>query len=148
MDSKDNTLLSSDELRTIYEELDAQVPNDSIIDVTPQKPYVDKVEEYNRKLINAYIKGETFHLKGQKPVGIIIAIAVGLQLIAFNVLIYIVALSNYDFETLKIILDFMKYYVGAVVVEMLGLCLIVVRGVFSMSIGKVVKQILANKKSS
>jgi len=91
-------------------------------------------------------KGEQAHLKGQKTVSIIIAIVVGLQLIAFNVLIYIVSLGIYDPTRLELLLDFMKYYTGAVIVEMLGLCLVIVRGVFSMSLGKMVEHILRKKK--
>lgn len=120
-------------------------------DTLPQKTIINiakdtanskqKIDNYNEKIIETYRKSEEAHLKQQKPVGIIIAIVVGIQLIAFNVLIYIVVLRSYELDTLTVILNFMKYYTGAVIVEMLGLCLVIVKGVFNTNIGKVIEHI-------
>ncbi len=120
------------------------LPQKSIIDIAKDKDTANskqKIDNYNEKIIETYNKSEEEHLKQQKPVGIIIAIVVGIQLIAFNVLIYIVVLRSYELEALNIILNFMKYYTGAVIVEMLGLCLVIVKGVFNTNIGKVIEHI-------
>lgn len=134
------------DLESVYQALEENVPSRFKIEVKKEKPATKKVSEYNKDIIETYLKGEDTHLKQQKPVGIIIAIAVGLQLIAFNVLIFTIVLQNYDIETLRILLDFMKYYTGAVIIEMLGMCWLVVKGVYSVSIGKMVEHILKKNK--
>ena len=116
------------------------------IEIKKEKPAGNKVSEYNKSIIETYLKGELTHLEQQKPVGIIIAVSVGIQLIVFNVLIYLVTLKNYDIEKTKLMLDFMKYYIGAVIVEMIGLCWIVVKGVYSSSIEKMAEHILKKRK--
>lgn len=122
--------------------LQEALPQKSIIDIAKDtEDSKQKIDNYNEKIIETYRKSEEEHIKQQKPVGIIIAIVVGIQLIAFNVLIYIVVLRSYELETLNAILNFMKYYTGAVIVEMLGLCLVIVKGVFNTNIGKVIEHI-------
>ena len=130
----------------IFSELENQIPSKSKVEVKGEKNGKNKIDDYNNDIIKMYLEGEHAHLKGQKPVSIIIAIAVLLQIIAFNVLIFIVSLRTFDSTKLELLLDFMKYYTGAVIVEMLGLCIIIVKGVFSMSLGKMVEHILKKKK--
>lgn len=133
-------------LSEIFSELENQIPSQPKVEVKSEKSGKNKIDDYNTDIIKMYLMGEQTHLEGQKPVSIIIAIAVLLQIIAFNVLIYIVSLKTHDTTKLELLLDFMKYYTGAVIVEMLGLCLIVVKGVFPMSLGKMVEHILKKKK--
>ncbi|MBQ7327196.1 MAG: hypothetical protein IJW93_06970 [Clostridia bacterium] len=135
----------ADGLQAIFRALEKQVPDKAKVEIQKEKPAVNKVSEYNKAIIETYLKSENTHLEQQKTVGIIIAVCVVLQLITFNVLIYLVTLGNYDLERTQALLDFMKYYTGAVIVEMLGLCLVVVNGVYSKSIEKMAGHILKKK---
>lgn len=135
----------NDIFEDIYSELDTQIPSQQVLEVRSEKSKNNKIDDYNKDIIKKYLEGEDYHLRGQKPVSIIIAIAVVLQLIAFNVLIYIITLGTYDSYKLQLLLDFIKFYTGAVIVEMLGLCSVVVKGVFSMSLGKMVEHIIKRK---
>lgn len=135
----------NDPLQDIYTGLEKIVPETTKVSLQEDVSKVNKVKEYNA-IIHTYLKGEHAHLKWQKPVGVIIALAVGAQLLAFNVLIYFVVLRSYSIQELELILEFMKYYTGAVILEMLGMCLIVVKGVFSSSVGRMVEHILKKTK--
>lgn len=133
------------DLDSIFQELKENIPEKSKIDVKTEKTRTKKIAKHNQAIIETYLNGEISHLQQQKPIAIIIALATLLQLIAFNVLIYLIILKFNDKATLSILLDFMKYYTGAVIIEMLGMCLIIVKGVYSISLNKMVEHILKSK---
>ncbi len=139
---------SADELflESLYDLLRSEIPDDLEVDVEEPKSALEKVNEHNKDIINTYLQGEIQHLQQQKAVAIIVSCIVGIQLIAFNVLIYFVVLDNFDFQTRTLLLEFMKYYVGAVILEMLGMCLIIIRSIYTMSIGKMAEHIIKGKK--
>ena len=130
-----------DELSKIFEALEDHLPRKNKIDVKKEKSGRKKVVEYNKELIDTYLASQLEHLKQQKWVGLIITVAVSIQLVAVNALIWR-TLDVMELEKMKLVLDFMKYYTGAVIVEMIGLCWIVVKGVYSKSIEKVVEHIV------
>lgn len=136
---------SSDSLSGIYEAIEKKLPKKSKIEVEKEKTNKKKITEYNKAVIQTYLESEATHLEQQKPVGVIIAISVIIQLIAFNVLIYLVVLGSHDLEKTQILLDFMKYYIGAVIAEMLAMCWFVIRGIYSGSIKKMAEHILSKK---
>lgn len=133
-------------LDDIFDLLVSKIPDEPKVQIKKTVNSADKVNEYNSAILAAYIKSEEQHLKQQKPVAIIIAVVLAIQLILFNILIYIVALRDFDIETRTLLLEFMKYYIGAVIVEMLSMCWIIVRGVYTLSIGKMAEHIIKKKK--
>ena len=78
----------------------------------------------------------------QKKIAIIIAVGVFLQIIAFNVIMFFVVLKDFDAAQYELMLDFLKYYIGAVVVELLGLCVFIVRSVYKTTIGQLAEHII------
>ena len=145
-DSTVHTGQLNSELDELIDLLSSKIPDEPKVQIKRTVSNADKVNEYNNDILRAYIKSEEQHLKQQKPVAIIIAVVLGIQLVLFNVLIYLVALKDFDIETRTLLLNFMKYYIGAVIVEMLSMCWIVVRGVYTLSIGKMAEHIIKKKK--
>ena len=146
MAKKNDSTVHNNELDDLYNLLFSKIPDELKVQVKETEDNADKINEYNNKILQAYIDSENQHLEQQKPVAIIIAVVLGIQLVLFNILIYIVTLKNLDIQTRTLLLDFLKYYIGAVIVEMLGMCLIIVRGIYTLSIGKMAEHIIKKKK--
>ena len=146
MAEKSDSTVHNNELEAIYSLLVSKIPKERKVQVKETEDNSDKINGYNSKILEAYIDSENQHLEQQKPVAIIIAAVLGIQLVVFNILIYIVTLKDFDLQTRTLLLDFMKYYIGAVIVEMLGMCLIIVRGIYTLSIGKIAEHIVKKKK--
>jgi hypothetical protein len=128
----------------LIEELESYVP-DSLTTCLPkesQNSFRDKVNGYNSRVLKQYIKTEEAHLIMQKKIAIIIAVGVFLQIIAFNVIMFFVVLKDFDAAQYELMLDFLKYYIGAVVVELLGLCAFIVRSVYKTTIGQLAEHII------
>lgn len=136
---------SKEDLREAFEILKAQIPQQSEVQVQIPKSNSGNVSDHNHDIIKVYLDIQNEHLKQQKTVGLITALAVVAQLVAFNILIFLVVLLNFDFQTKSLLLEFMKYYIGAVIVEMLGLCYFIVRCVYTTNIEKIAEHIVKQK---
>lgn len=86
------------------------------------------------------IKRRSQNLKERKMLLVILAMLLGLQLIFMNAIILLIVLSSlFKFKCFKVVridvltqlLDFSKYYVTAVLVELLGGIIYIVHRVFS-----------------
>lgn len=117
-----------------------------------RKESKEKIEEANKtaedKIIDAYVKSENAKLAQQKPIAIFVLIIFTIQLFAFNGLMFFIVfrgLRNIEASNFLEIIDFLKYYVGAVVVELIALVTIIVKGSFTLKANSIVEQIMKRK---
>ena len=101
------------------------------------------------KITNLYIECEQKRLEQQKPLLDAVIGLTKIQLICFNVVIcvltYVIATVSFfkmDLELWKVMLDFLKYYIGAVVVELLGMLFFIAKSTFSSNYNKIMENIL------
>lgn len=101
------------------------------------------------KLINLYIDCEKERLEQQKPL-LEAIIRINSTLVwLFNIIIALITAAvivlcflRSDINVLGDLLNFLKYYVGAVVVELIGMLFFIVRGIFSSNYNKVIESVL------
>lgn len=101
------------------------------------------------KLVNLYIACEQQRLSQQEPL-LKLVISLNKTLIwLFNIVIGVVTLAvlalcfiRSDTNILDSLFDFLKYYIGAVVVELIGMLFFIVRGVFSSNFNKIMENVL------
>ncbi len=133
----------------IFNQLSKSIPNNIKVNIPDIKEISDKkVEEFNDELknqvIKSFVKGENQRLSLQKPISNWIFIIFSVQLVVFNFIIFYLILRylpNSNAETLKLLLGFLKYYIGAVVVEIIGFISIVLKSTFSFNTNKIVENI-------
>lgn len=74
---------------------------------------------------------------------IVVSTLIFIQLIFFNIAVGFMLISittkwnifkNIDVKTTELILDFLKYYVSATIVELLGMLLFIIKNVFDSSL--------------
>ena len=118
-----------------------------------EKSAEEKIFEANNKareaLLGSYIKEEGLRQQRQKPITIAIIILLSVQLILFNVLIFILVLNGaktIESEIFSHLLDFLKYYIGAVVVELLGLIATITANTFSSNLSKNISKMFYENK--
>lgn len=105
--------------------------------------------ETRAKLVNHYINCEKGRLEQQRPL-LESVLNINKTLIwLFNIVISIITVSvivlcfvKSDTSILGGLFDFLKYYVGAVVVELIGMLFFIVRGVFSFDYKKIMESVL------
>lgn len=146
-----NKSIIDDLFNQLETELDGKFPEELDIQLENIRPGEDVVKEHNKmmdNIIQSYIKSENQHITLQRPVAIFLGILLLIQLLAFNTLVYFILISRSDLEYLTLVLDFLKYYISVVIVEILGMCLIVVKNIYKLSIGKMTEKIIndRNKK--
>lgn len=109
------------------------------------------LKEHNNmmnNLIKSYISSENQHIKLQRLVATILGIALIIQLLAFNVLVYFILISKNNLNYLTLVLDFLKYYISSVTVEILDMCLIVVKNIYKLSVGKITEKIINDRNKN
>ena len=154
-DNVNNNSLSSD-VKSEYDEC-----KDSIKNLIPDEPNINIVQENTDpdtiieaankkaeeplkdakiKLIYLYIECEENRVKQQAPLIKAIAKMTKTLIWLFNVIIFLVSISAIAFcfifeekGMIDTLLTFLKYYIGAVVVELLGMILYIVKSIFSNS---------------
>lgn len=137
------------ELNEILNQLSQSIPNNIEVEIPDvQKTSDKKVDELNDELknqvIKSFINGENQRLSLQKPISNWVFIIFSVQLVVFNFIIFYLIfkyLPNLNEESLKLLLDFLKYYIGAVIVEIIGFISIVLKSTFSFNTKKIVENI-------
>lgn len=133
----------------------------------PDEQSVNKVsqliESYNSKaeqtleaarlaVIRSYVDNEKQRVIRQKPLLIVITILASVQLVAFNVMIFVILDFSFNTGNLEIInqmLNLFKYYIGATIVELIGLLVVITKGTFSSNHVKIMRLLLgSNYKDS
>lgn len=126
-----------------------KVPSKNVDVVLPeneaQSPE-DKIEEANEdtsdllrksaieKIIEAYTKAETERSGRQTPLFQCIRWITVVQLIAFNLIIAVTGICSFlsnDNEVITLFFEICKYYIGAIIVELIGMLAFIMKGTFS-----------------
>lgn len=145
------------------EELKKQVPENvtfGLASPTSSKSKDEKVDTANDKAqfatINAYTNHELERVRRQKwLLGAVVLLTAG-QLIFFNYMIYMTVSQSFlvsQLETINIdvvnnLFDILKYYIGATVVELIGMILFITKGTFSSDHVKTMELILKGKSKT
>lgn len=111
----------------------------------------DKVNKANQeaqdKLISAYTQVINQQLTLQRPLSAWIIVLFGLQLLILNgIIVFLIVICMKNDTTLPILLEFLKYYIGAVVVELLGLVAIIIKSTFNSSLPKIIEKVISSNK--
>lgn len=145
----------SDPIGELLEPLIGQIPQDTYIDIpatataTSEEIVSDANSKLEDSLLKIFKKSEEIRLEQQKPLLIAIIVLVAIQLIAFNVIIWLLVsniLEQKEPQLITALLDFLKYYIGAVIVELIGLVVLVAQTTFSMHPTKMLERVIQNKK--
>lgn len=128
------------------------VPAEKIISDANQKAK-EPILDARIKLTNLYIECEQKRLEQQKPLLVSIVGLTKTLIWLFNgvigfitVAVIILCFVKSDVSILERLFDFLKYYVGAVLVELTGMLLFVAKSVFSSNYRKILDNVL-NVKS-
>lgn len=118
-----------------------------------QGSVADKIAQANQAskdlMVDAYAKVINQQMELQRPLSIGVIILFGLQLLALNaVILVLIYICHDDIQELTLLFDFLKYYIGAVVVELLGLVTIIVKSTFSSKLPQIVENIFGSKKGA
>ena len=144
------------DFQPVIERLIKEIPSTPTIDLPKEQSAENKIDSFNENakqaIVDAYSRSESLRLDRQKPMMVAIVIMLGVQLCAFNAVIFILLYKSFSVissnsDLFAELLDFLKYYVGAVIVELVGLMLIVTKNTFSLHLGKMVDKLIASKKS-
>ncbi len=114
------------------------------------KETADPVQTGRDKLIQSYLDSENNRLKQQRPLLNKILDFTKFQIIISNIVILIItvavvccyAFSDSGKNELSHLFDFLKYYVGAVLVEFVGMIFFITKNVFSSSNTKIIEKML------
>ncbi len=117
-----------------YEDLIDDSSDQDPISSTPDTK--DIIDKYNQQ----YIKNEEQKRQQRTTVLAVITRLVVIQMIFFNLVVVLLLatvvldlpyLKSMSIETVTALLDFLKYYISATIVELLGMLLFIVRNLFN-----------------
>lgn len=109
----------------------------------------ENVKEKIQSINDQYFLNEVQKREHRRIILIIVTILIFIQLIFFNVIIGFMLSSiildnrifkNIDVATTKLILEFLKYYVSATIVELLGMLLFIIKNVFDWSLKDIINK--------
>lgn len=146
--------------------LGTQVPQNPDVNIHQNRvPYQATIDNVNAqaqmamldsraKLVNLFIDCEKERLEQQKPLlNSVIALTKTLIWL-FNIIIGLITLAvivisiiQSNTSVLPDLFDFLKYYIGAVLVELVGMLLFIVQSVFSSKYNKIVDSILTSNET-
>lgn len=115
---------------------DKKIPNDK---TTKKENTNTKIASINEQ----YSLNEDQKRKHRKAILIIVTTFIAIQLVFFNIVVGFMLSSitlqfslfkNIDYKTTELILDFLKYYISASIVELLGMLLFIIKNVFDSSL--------------
>ena len=156
METKEN------ESKRIVEELKGSIPSDPTVKMpgNPEDSVKNgeknssaeaKVDDANTKTKNTLLglldKSEAARLSQQKPLLRAIVACVGAQLLLFNVVIILLIIQWWGTENSTIVtglLEFLKYYIGAVVVELIGMIVFITKSTFTSYAGKMIEKLIGS----
>ena len=101
-------------------------------------------------VVNSYVTNEEERTKRQKPLLYAIVAITAFQLVSFNVIIaccVFLAFKNNDPTILTQLFEVMKYYIGATIVELIGMVWFITKGTFSTNHVKTMELMLRDEVS-
>lgn len=100
-------------------------------------------------VINSYISHEGTRIENRKPILRIVAWLTLLQIVTFNALMGIIIFLSFKNTNIEIqlkLFDILKYYIGATVVELIGMLTFITTATFSSNHFKTMKLIFEENK--
>ena len=128
------------------------IPNSQTSDVPTPKSKEKEIDQANKAakaIIDSYEKSENNRLKQQRPILFCVIGVLAAQLLIFNTLMFFVAIKsfqNFQTETFSLLLEFLKYYIGAVVLELIGLMAVIIKSAFSQNPSQAIKKLIEREK--
>ena len=126
----------------------SDVPSEDIISSANQKAS-EPIFDAKIKLTNLYIQCEQKRLEQQKPLLDSIISVTKILIWLFNIVICVITCTvvaicfvQHDITALDKLFEFLKYYIGVVLVEMLGMLLFIAKSVFSSNYKKILEKVL------
>lgn len=98
-----------------------------------------KTDDFFQKLSNKFVEQQDQIIQFRSNITIWFAVITALQLLVINVLIFFAIFKSQ--EIMPMLLDFLKYFVGATFVELLGGLFIIVKFVFSHEASDMLKHL-------
>lgn len=150
------------ESKRIADELKEDIPSDPTVKIPNHPKDSDgkekketsaaaKVDDANAKTKNTLLgllnQSEEARLSQQKPLLVTIVVCVGAQLLLFNVVIILLIVQWWGTENATIVtglLEFLKYYIGAVVVELIGMIVFITKSTFTSYAGKMIEKLIGS----
>ena len=99
----------------------------------------NKNDDFFEKLSNKFVEQQDQIMNFRSTIGIWFASITALQLLVINVLIFFAIFMGQ--EIMSLLLDFLKYFIGATFIELLGGLLIIVKFVFSHETSDMLKHL-------
>lgn len=159
--AEENDEVVGSEFEKFKEELVAAFPKELSVNIPEEDvPSKNKIADANikaegtlfdarLKLTNLYIECEQKRLEQQKPLLDAVVQLTKIQLICFNavisvltIVLAIISFIKMDLELWQAMLDFLKYYIGAVVVELVGMLFFIAKSTFSSNYSKIMQNVL------
>ena len=104
-------------------------------------------EESQDKLIAAYTQVVKQQLKLQRPLSAWIIALFGIQPLILNgIIVFLIVVCMKSETLMPLLFEFLRYYIGAVVVELLGLVAIIIKSTFSSSLPKIVEKMFSSNR--
>lgn len=136
--------------------LDRVFPDDITIDFdnhTSNTNTKSIIEESNEKaktaIIKSYAENETERVKRQKYLLWAVVALTAIQMIFFNLVIagaVFLSFKSGEQDTINSLFDILKYYIGATVVELIGMIVYITSGTFSASHVDTMKMLIQGSK--
>lgn len=124
------------------------IPRSQTSDVPTPKSKEKEIDDANKAakaIIKSYEKSENNRLGQQKPILLGVTGALAVQLLFFNILMFIIVIKsfqNFQAESFSLLLEFLKYYIGAVVLELIGLMAVIIKSAFSQNPSQAIKKLI------
>ena len=128
---------SQDEVKTIIDDANAKA--------------VDILNDAKLTIVKSYANNEKERAERRKPLLWVVVSLTAFQLVAFNFIIVMIACLAFKSENSEVILrlfEILKYYIGATVVELIGMVWFITRDTFSSNHIKMMKLIFGKKSDA
>ena len=137
-----------------FEKLKQKVPKSVESDLPKQRHDSSKaIQEINENatstLMEVLHSSEEARIKQQKPLQISLLVFVGIQLLFFNGIIGFLVVHSCQLDNQSItanVLEFLKYYVGAVLVELIGMIMFITKSKFTSPAQDIIKGFFSRKQ--
>ena len=142
----------------VLSKLTTKIPDTPKYDIPDNIPATKKITGANEKakqaLVNSFNKSEKSRIDLQKPLFFVVLGSFAVQLLAFNIIIGVlvfrgtgnIEVTKINLDVFSELLNFLRYYIGAVVVEIIGLTTIIVKNAFSLHSNQMMSKLLDNEK--
>ena len=133
--------------KVVFDDLQQAIPEKFKSDLPAEEKNADQSilnlnKEASETILGILKKNESARIKQQKPLQVALLVFVGLQLLFFNGIIGFLVWQLRplaEIEVITSVLDFLKYYIGAVVVELISMLVFITKSTFTSPSHDIIK---------